>query len=90
MSSCVLVVDSGDQGDMQSMFSSLEDKRHFTQQVDLASNFLQMPIAEKAKHKTAFHNADSQLWEFNQASFGLTVLPPTFTRIIVKNITLSA
>ena len=77
----LLVIDSGGLGDMQSMFSNLKGKRYFTQ-IDLASGFHQLPIAEKDKHKTAFRDADGQLWEFNQAGFGLTVLPAAFTRIV--------
>ena len=77
----LLVVDSGGLGDMQNMFSNLKGKRYFTQ-IDLASGFHQLPIAEKDKHKTAFRDADGQLWEFNRAGFGLTVLPAAFTRIV--------
>ena len=77
----LLVVDSGGLGDMQCMFSNLKSKRYFTQ-IDLASGFHQLPIAEKDKHKTAFRDADGQLWEFNRAGFGLTVLPAAFTRIV--------
>ena len=75
------VIDSGGLGDMQSMFSNLKVKHYFTQ-IDLASGFHQLPIAEKDKHKTAFRDADGQLWEFNRAGFGLTVLPAAFTRIV--------
>ena len=77
----LLVVDSGGLGDMQNMFSTLKGKRYFTQ-IDLASGFHQLPIAEKDKHKTAFRDADGQLWEFNRAGFGLTVLPAASTRIV--------
>ena len=77
----LLVVDSGGLGDMQNMFSNLKGKRYFTQ-IDLASGFHQLPIAEKGKHKTSFRDADGQSWEFNRAGFGLTVLPAAFTRIV--------
>ena len=66
----LLVVDSGGLGDMENMFSNFKDKRYFTQ-IDLAAGFRQLPIAEKDKHKTAFRDADGQLWEFNRAGFGL-------------------
>ena len=56
----LLVIDSGSLGDMQGMFSKLKGKRYFTQ-IDLASGFHQLPIAEKDKHKTAFRDADGQL-----------------------------
>ena len=45
----LLVVDSGGLGDMQNMFSNLKGKPYFTQ-IDLASGFHQLPIAEKDKH----------------------------------------
>ena len=82
----LLVIDSGGLGDMQSMFSNLKGKRYFTQ-IDLASGFHQLPIAEKDKHKTAFRGADGKLWEFNRAGFGLTVLPAAFTRIVKTALT---
>ena len=66
---------------MQSMFSNLKSKKYFTQ-IDLASGFHQLPIPEKEKHKTAFRDADGQLWEFNREGFGLTVLPAAFARIV--------
>ena len=77
----LLVIDRGGLGDVQSMFSNLKGKGYFTQ-IDLASGFHQLPIAEKGKHKTDFRDADGQLWEFNRAGFGLTVLPAAFTRIV--------
>ena len=82
----LLVVDSGGLGDMQNMLSNLKGKRYFTQ-IDLASGFHQLPIAEKDKHKTAFRDGDGQLWEFNRAGFGLTVLPAAFTRIVKTALT---
>ena len=63
------------------MSSNLKGKRYFAQ-IDFASGFHQLPIAEKDKHKTAFRDADGQLWEFNRAGFGLTVLPAAFTRMV--------
>ena len=77
----LLVIGSGGLGDMQRMFSNLKGKRYSTQ-IDLDSGFHQLPIAEKDKHKTAFRDADGQLWEFNRAGFGLTILPAAFTRIV--------
>ncbi|CAB1108851.1 unnamed protein product [Ectocarpus sp. CCAP 1310/34] len=75
----LLVSDSGDLGDMQTIFDTLKGKKYFTQ-LDLASGFHQMEIAEKDRYKTAFRDADGMLWEFTRAGFGLTVLPAAFTR----------
>ena len=77
----LLVIDNGGIGDMQSMFANLKGKRYLTQ-IDLAFGFHQLPIAENDKHTTTFRDADGQLWEFNRAGFGLTVLPAAFTRIV--------
>ena len=77
----LLVIDSGGLGDIQRMFFNLKGKRYFAQ-IDLASGFHQLPIAEKDKHKSAFRDADGQLREFNRAGFDLTVLPAAFTRIV--------
>ena len=77
----LLVSDSGGLGDMQSIFDSLKGKRYFTQ-IDLASGFNQMRIAEKDKHKTAFRDADAMLFECERAGYGLTVLPAAFTRTV--------
>lgn len=74
-----LVSDSGGLGDMQSIFDGLKGKRYFTQ-LDLASGFHQINIAEKDRFKTAFRDADGLLYEFTRAGFGLTVLPAAFTR----------
>lgn len=78
-----LVSDSGGLGDMQTVFDGLKGKRYFSQ-LDLASGFHQLEIAEKDRHKTAFRDATGLLYEFTRAGFGLTVLPSAFTRT-VKN-----
>ena len=74
-----LVTDSGGLGDMQTIFDGLKGKRFFTQ-LDLASGYHQIEIAEKDRHKTAFRDADGLLYEFNRAGFGLAILPAAFTR----------
>ena len=79
----VLKTDSGGLGDMHRIFAGLRGKSFFTQ-VDLASGFHQITIAEKDRPKTAFRDADGQLHEFNRAGFGLTVLPAAFTRVVKK------
>lgn len=52
-----LVSDSGGLGDMQAIFDGLKGKRYFSQ-LDLASGFHQMRIADKDTAKTAFRDAD--------------------------------
>ena len=64
---------------MQIIFDGLKGKRYFTQ-LDLASGFHQIEIAEKDRYKTAFRDADGLLYEFTREGFGLTVLPSAFTR----------
>ena len=48
--------------------------------IDLAWGYHQVEIAEKGKHKAAFRDLDGQLYKFNRAGYGLTVL--AFTRIV--------
>ncbi|CAB1100402.1 unnamed protein product [Ectocarpus sp. CCAP 1310/34] len=64
---------------MHAIFDRLKGKKCFTQ-LDFASGFHQMEIAEKGRYKTAFRDADGMLWESARAGFGLTVLPAAFTR----------
>ena len=49
---------------MQSMLGGLKGKRYFTQ-IDLASGFYHLTIAERDKPQTAFRDADDQLCEFD-------------------------
>ena len=77
----LLKTDSGGLGDIQHIFAGLTGKSYFTQ-IDVASGFHKISIAEKDKHKTAFRDADGQLHEFNRAGFGLTVLPAVSTRVV--------
>ena len=79
----LLKTDSGGLGDMQRIIAGLRGKSYFTQ-IDLASGFHQIPIAEKDKPKTAFRDADGQLHKFNRAGFGLTVLPAAFTLVVKR------
>ena len=76
-----LVADSGEVGDIQTIFDGLKGKKFFTQ-VDLASGYHQVEIAENEKYKTAFRDPDGQLYGFNRAGYGLTVLLSAFTRIV--------
>ena len=63
-------------------FSTDSKGRNTSTQLDLASGYHQIEISEKYIHKTAFRDADGQLYEFNRAGYGLTVLPSAFTRAI--------
>ena len=48
-----------------------------TTSIDLASDFHQIPLAEK-DNKTAFRDAHGELWELNRCGFGLKKLPAAF------------
>lgn len=71
------------EGDMRRTFSGLRGKT-FSTQIDNASGFHQITIAEKYRPETTFHDADGQLHEFNRAGLGLTALPAVFTRVVKR------
>ena len=75
------VADSGGLCDIQIIFDGLKGKKFFTQ-IDLASIYYQVEIAEQDKYKTAFCYLDGQLYELNRAGYGIAVLPSAFTRIV--------
>ncbi|CAB1107371.1 unnamed protein product [Ectocarpus sp. CCAP 1310/34] len=64
---------------MQTIFDGLKSNKYFTQ-LNLASGFHHMEIAEKDRCRTAFRDVDGMLFEFTRAGFGLTALPAAFTR----------
>ena len=76
-----LVADSGGLCDIQIIFDGLKGKKIFTQ-IDLASGYYQVEIAEQDKYKTAFCYPDGQLYELNREGYGIAVLPSAFTRIV--------
>ena len=75
----LLVIDSGGLRDMQTMFPNL---RISDTSLRSTSRLAFTSCPSPRKHKTAFRDADGQLWEFNRAGFGLTALPAAFTRMI--------
>ena len=72
---------SGGLGDIASIFDNIKGTTCFTS-IDLASSFTQLEIAEEDKHKTAFHDAHGELWEFNGCGFGLKTHPSGFAAYV--------
>ena len=72
-----LVTNSGGLGDITTIHSDMGQVGCSTS-IDLASGFNQVPIAEKDKFKTAFRDANGELWELNRCGFGLKTLPAAF------------
>ena len=68
-------------GDIASIFDNMKGGTCFTS-FDLASGVIQLEIAEEDKHKTAFRDAQGELWEFNRRGFGLTTLPSGFAAYV--------
>ena len=74
-----LVSDAGGLGSIEDIFRGLKGKRFYTQ-IDLASGYFQMSIAEKDRDKTAFRSPTGEQFVFRRCGFGLSVLPAAFTR----------
>lgn len=81
----LLVIDRGGSQNVLSIFNPFAGKYHFIQ-LDLASGFHHLRIAEKYQHETAFRDCDVGLYEFNRAGIGLTVLPSAVTRVVESNL----
>ena len=69
-------------GDVNRCIQSLKGSKYFSS-LDLNQAYLQLPIREQDKHKTAFH-ALGELYEFNRLTFGLMGAPMTFCRAMKK------
>ena len=79
----IIATDSGGLGDILSIFDRVKGSGYYSS-IDLASGYFQLEIEERDKHKTAFRDADGQLWEYNRAGFGLKTLPAVFTNLVVR------
>jgi len=66
--------------DVDSQLSKLADGRIFTT-LDLSNGFLQIPLSEEAKEKTAFVTQDTTA-RFERMPFGLKGAPATFQRLM--------
>ena len=75
--------DSGGLDDMQGIFQRCQCCSWFTS-INLASGFLQLPIVEEDRHKTAFLDAFGQLWKYMWCGFGLKILPPAVARVVAE------
>jgi hypothetical protein len=64
---------------IQEILDKLGRARYFTA-LDCTSGYLQVPIAEEDRHKTAFSTANGY-FEFKRMPFGLKSAPGTFQRI---------
>ena len=68
---------------MQGIFQRCQCCSWFTS-INLASVFLQLPIVEEDRHKTAFLDAFGQLWKYMWCGFGLKILPPAVARVVAE------
>lgn len=67
-------------GDIQSTFKSLKGQ-HVSTQLDLASGFRHLRIAERDLHSSILRGCQRVLYEFIRAVFGLAGPPAAFTRV---------
>jgi hypothetical protein len=76
----VTVGDSYPLPNIQDILDKLGRARYFTA-LDCASGYLQVPIAEEDRCKTAFSTADGH-FEYKRMPFGLKSAPSTFQRMM--------
>jgi hypothetical protein len=76
----VTIGDSYPLPNIQDILDKLGRARYFTA-LDCASGYLQVPIAEEDRHKTAFSTADGH-FEYVRMPFGLKSAPSTFQRMM--------
>ena len=67
---------------VEQVLEALKDAKWFSV-MDLISGYLQLPLAENSKFKTAFR-ALGQLFEFERMPFGVKNGPATFSRLMSK------
>jgi hypothetical protein len=76
----VTVGDSYPLPNIQDILDKLGRARYFSA-LDCASGYLQVPISEADRHKTAFSTADGH-FEYTRMPFGLKAAPSTFQRMM--------
>ena len=67
---------------VQELLDALTGSKYYSV-MDLISGYLQLPLAERCKFKTAFR-ALGQLFEFERMPFGIIYGPATFSRLMSK------
>ena len=67
---------------VQELLDALKGAKYFSV-IDLISGYLQLPLSERSKFKTAFR-ALVQLFEFERMPFGVCNGPATFSTLMNK------
>ena len=69
-------------GNLQEVLDNLAGANYFSV-IDLAQGYLQVPLAEKDRPKTAFRSPTG-FWEWTRRPYGLKGSPATFSRLMHK------
>ena len=69
-------------GNLQEVLDNLAGANYFSV-IDLAQGYLQVPLAEKDRPKTAFRSPTG-FWEWTRMPYGLKGSPATFSRLMHK------